>query len=255
MDGDWGSSRSPWGVTAAGRSGIPVVADDAALARRGLHRGHPMTGPRPDPPFVTRPVRVRGDDLARQRRGGVRPPAPMSMTATAILGCSPRVGDEPGVGVRGIRGRVGGRDQLGGAGLAGDLRARQRGRDAGARCGRPRASSRAPGAATAAHDRRRRARVAAHDPRPHAHAAVGDRRADARHRQRRGEVAVLADRAGADREVVLELVRRDRAPLGARDRRLLVEPERLGGGGRAAWRRAARRAERRPSCTSARTSA
>src|ERR671914_744906 len=59
------------------------------------------------------------------------------------------------------------------------------------------------------------------------HAAVGDRRADARHRERRREVAVLADRACADREVVGQVVR-DRARLERRDRQLLVEAEPLG---------------------------
>ena len=61
------------------------------------------------------------------------------------------------------------------------------------------------------------------DARLGAPAAGGDRRAHAGHRQRRGEVAVLADRRRPDREVVAQLTR-DRARLGVRDPRLLAEP-------------------------------
>ena len=80
-----------------------------------------------------------------------------------------------------------------------------------------------------------------------------DRRRDPRHLQRRRLHAPLADRRRADGELVADLVgRRDRARRRAGDAEVLVEAERLGRLRRAAPGPGARRAARRPSCTSAR---
>ena len=133
-------------------------------------------------------------------------PAPTSITATATRGLPAGANATNHASVffgSGAPSAVG--TQLGGAGLAGHRDARDRRRGAG------------PAAHHADHHlahlrgdlRAHRAvalhLVAAHDPRPRAHALLGDRRADAGHPERRGEVAVLADRGRADGERVLQL--------------------------------------------------
>ena len=234
---DWGETHTRGPATPANGRSLPHPAQltfVAPVARQASRRARPAASRgRPAPRPCRRSRRRRASP--RQRSAAARPGRRRRTTRR-----------RPWVA------RV--RAQLCGAGLAGDLHAGEGGGGPGA------------GADDVDHHRAhlagdpRRYRPPADDavergdPRPRAAAAGGDRRADARHRQRRGEVAVLPDRGGADGEAVLELGGgRDRARLRRRDPRPLVEPERARGGDEPARADLRRRAERRPSCTSART--
>ena len=175
-----------------------------ARRRRDRGGGHAPARPR-------RRALERGlQDLARERRGGraALARADQHHGDGDLRRAGGREGDEPGVGVLRV------------------LRAARRS-GAARRCRSCRPPRRRAAAAAvpvpAAHDgehhvahlaghpARDRAvaddLVGAHDPRRRVDAAVGDRRAGRRHLHRRGEHALLADRGGADRERVLEVLR------------------------------------------------
>ena len=153
-------------------------------------------------------------------------PAPTSITATATCGFSAGAkATNQAVVFFGSWAASAVGTQLGRAGLARDRDARDRGGAA-----RAAADDGDHHVAHLAGDLRADHALArgcgARHARLDAHAAVGDRRADRGHPERRREVLVLADRARADGEAVLEVLGgRDRARLGRGDVRLLVEAE------------------------------
>ena len=253
------SIRSDRSVRADRREGPADHPVAAAVPGHETRRGRARKAPRPRDADAKAPYarqrRLQHPARDRRRRGAARPgadehhgdrvarlPAPGRRRRTRRRCSSGRAGRRPSGAARPCR--------------SCPRPARPRSaRPCPCRPGRRRSSSCAPARATRGADRAvADHRVAADDPRLRAHALLGDRRADARHRQRRGEVAVLADRRRADGEAVAQRARRRDPRRPSRSGcAALVEAEALGGGDEALARRASRRAGRRPSCTRRRT--
>ena len=199
-------------------SNRPLTLEIFAAERQGS--GHDLARPdglqraggRPAPRSVC-PARP-AISTSRTAGAAVAPPAPWlgNSAPTTIRGAPDRgVADEPGVGqlvgVRDARaGGGGGVRELGGAGLAGHRDARR---------SRPRCRSRTrPPRPSSAGPRRRRGRLVTCtncgrlvglERRHRAPAAHRDRRRHVGHLERGGLDLALADRRGADREVVADL--------------------------------------------------